>query len=184
MDHDGLIETVRTEQVGRRPERTVYQITGEGRLEPTTLREQAMKPAGFPGPDPLGVALSFAASGVDRGELRAMLGARRGRVAISAEEITTERERLEARGYISGLQASIMRRAQVHLEAELRWHEELDAALAAGTLAEGTTLAGYAAPADNQSPTEDKSCQLSRPVASLAPLRPASARYTRYGGWI
>jgi hypothetical protein len=71
-----LIETVRTEQVGRRPERTVYQVTAE-------------------------------------------------------------RQRLEARGYISGLQAEIMRRGQIHLEAE------------------GSTLGGHAAPADNQPPTED-----------------------------
>ncbi|HEY6791449.1 MAG TPA: PadR family transcriptional regulator [Trebonia sp.] len=155
MEHDGLIETVRTEQVGRRPERTVYQITAEGQLELTTLREQAIKPAGFFGPDPLGVALSFAASGTDRGELRTMLRARRGRLAISVEEITAERERLEAKGYISGLQAAIIRRAQMHLEVELRWHDELDAALDAGTLAEGTTLAGYTTSADNQPLTED-----------------------------
>ena len=43
----------------------------------------------------------------------------------------------------------------MHLEADLRWHDELDAALAAGTLAEGTTLAGYTTSADNQPRTED-----------------------------
>jgi DNA-binding PadR family transcriptional regulator len=155
MQHDGLIETVRTEQVGRRPERTVYQITAEGRLELTMLREQAIKVAVTSSPDPLGVALSFGVSGTDLEELQAMLRARRGRLAISAEEITAERRRLESRGYISGLQAAIMRRGQMHLEAEVRWHDELDAALAAGTLAEGTPLGGYAAPADNQSPAED-----------------------------
>jgi len=155
MEHDGLIETVRTEQVGRRPERTVYQITAEGCLELTTLREQAIKLAGFFGPDPLGVALSFGVNGTPPGELRAMLRARRGRVAVSAEEIATERERLEAKGYISGLQAEIMRRGQLHLEAEVRWHDELDAALAAGLVTEGSTLGGYAAPANNQPPTED-----------------------------
>src|SRR5580692_2616053 len=121
MERDGLIETVRTEQVGRRPERTVYQITGEGYLELATLREHAIKPTGFYGPDPLGVALSFAGESTDPRELRTMLRARRGRVAISAEEISAERERLEANGHIGGLQATVMRRAQMHLEAELRW---------------------------------------------------------------
>ena len=85
-----------------------------------------------------------------------MLRARRGRLAISAEEITAERERLEAKGYISGLQAAIMRRGQMHMEAELRWHDELDAALDAGTLAEGTTLGGYTASADDQTPADDQ----------------------------
>jgi hypothetical protein len=84
-----------------------------------------------------------------------LLRARRGRVAVSAEEITAERQRLEAKGYISGLQAEIMRRGQMHLEAEVRWHDELDAALATGLVTEGSTLGGYAATADNQPPTED-----------------------------
>jgi len=155
MERDGLVERVRTEQVGRRPERTVYQITTEGHLELTTLREQAIRLAGFFGPDPLGVALSFGAGGMDTEELRAMLRARRGRLAVSVEEITAERQRLEARGYIGGLQAEIMRRGQLHLEAEVRWHDELDVALAAGKVAEGTSLGGYAVSADHQPPTED-----------------------------
>jgi len=137
MERDGLVERVRTEQVGRRPERTVYQITGEGHLELTTLRERAIKLTVPSGPDPLGVALSFAASGMDAEELRAMLRARRGRLAVSAEEITAERQRLQAKGYINGLQAEIMRRGQLHLEAEVRWHDEVEAVL------------------DNQPPTED-----------------------------
>jgi len=145
MERDGLIETVRTEQVGRRPERTVYQITGEGQLELATLREQAIKPTGLYGPDPLGVALSFASDATDPQELRTMLRARRGRVAISAEEISAERERLVANGYIGGLQATVMRRAQMHLEAEVRWHDELEAALEAGVIAKATAWADFAA---------------------------------------
>jgi DNA-binding PadR family transcriptional regulator len=130
MERDGLVERVRTEQVGRRPERTVYQITAEGHLELITLREQAIGPAGLVGPDPVGVALSFASFGVDREELRATLQVRRNRLAISAEEIAASRERLVAKGYIGALQAGIMRRGQMHLEAEVRWHDELDKVLA------------------------------------------------------
>src|SRR5262249_53631635 len=77
MERDGLIERVRTEQVGRRPERTVYQITPDGHLELITLREQAVKPGNFLSPDPLGVALSFAGDSVEREELRRTLRARR-----------------------------------------------------------------------------------------------------------
>ncbi len=33
LDGEGLVQVVREEQVGRRPARTVYEITEEGRLE-------------------------------------------------------------------------------------------------------------------------------------------------------
>jgi len=129
MERDGLIERVRTEQVGRRPERTVYQITADGRLELVTLREQAIRPLWSP-PDPMGVALSFAADGMDREELRGTLHARREKLAITAGELRAERERLLAKGYVGVLQAGIIRRAQLFLEAEVRWHDELDEELA------------------------------------------------------
>src|SRR5450432_3009336 len=89
MESEGLVETVRTEQVGRRPARTVYEITRDGQLELQSLRDQAIRPAGF-GADSLGVALSFAADGMDPDELRDILRARRNRLEISAVEIAAE----------------------------------------------------------------------------------------------
>lgn len=129
MEREGLVEQIRTERVGRRPARTVYQITDEGRLELSTLRDQAIRPL-LAGPDPLGVALSFAADGMDRRQLRVLLRARRDRLAISAAEMEAERERLVARGYIDPFTAAIMRRAAMHFDTEGRWHDELDALLA------------------------------------------------------
>jgi DNA-binding PadR family transcriptional regulator len=130
MEGEGLVETVRTEQVGRRPARTVYEITGDGRMELQSLREQAIKPTGF-GPDALGVALTFAAEGMDPAELRETLRARRNRVQITAVELAAELDRLTAKGYLGVFQAAIMRRGVMHYEAEVRWHDELDAELAA-----------------------------------------------------
>ena len=129
MEREGLVEQVRTEQVGRRPARTVYQITADGRLELAALRDQAIRLAEFFGPDPLGVALSFAIDGMDREELRDALCRRRGRLAISAEELAAERERLLAKGYLGVFQAAIMLRGVMHIETEVRWHDELDALL-------------------------------------------------------
>jgi DNA-binding PadR family transcriptional regulator len=129
MEHEGLIEAARTEKVGNRPERTVYAITSEGQLELTTLREQAIKPL-LTGPDPLGVAILFALDGVDREELRRTLRARRDRLAIALGEMTAEREQLIARGHIDLLAAASMRRGLMHIDAEIRWHDELDATLA------------------------------------------------------
>jgi len=129
MEREGLIEAARTEKVGNRPERTVYAITDEGQLELTTLREQAIKPL-LTGPDPLGVAILFALDGVDRGELRRTLRARRDRLVSALAEMTAEREQLIARGHIDMLAAASMRRGLMHIDAEIRWHDELDATLA------------------------------------------------------
>jgi DNA-binding PadR family transcriptional regulator len=125
MEGEGLVEAVRTEQVGRRPARTVYEITVDGRIELQSLREQAIKPIGF-GPDALGVALTFGAEEMDPAELRDTLRARRNRLEISAVELAGELKRLTAKGYLGAYQAAIMRRGVMHLQAEVRWHDELD----------------------------------------------------------
>jgi DNA-binding PadR family transcriptional regulator len=130
MEREGLIEAARTEKVGNRPERTVYAITAEGQLELTTLREQAIRPLGS-GPDPLGVALLFAADGMEPEELRRTLRARREMLAIAVAQVAADREQLIAKGFIDVLAAAVMRRAIMTTEAEIRWHDELDAALAA-----------------------------------------------------
>ncbi len=128
MEREGLVEAARTEKVGNRPERTVYAITAEGQLELTTLREQAIRPLGS-GPDPLGVALLFAADGMDPEELRRTLRARREMLAIAAGQISADREQLMAKGFLDTLSAAVMRRGILTVEAEIAWHDELDAAL-------------------------------------------------------
>jgi len=129
LERAGLVEAVRTEKVGNRPARTVYEITAEGRLELMMLRDNAIRQL-EPGPDPLGVALHFAAHDMDRTELRQMLRVRRDRLAITGAELAAERERLTAKGGHDLLMSAIMRRAAQAIEAEVRWHDELDAELA------------------------------------------------------
>ena len=129
MEAEALVDAVRTEQVGRRPERTVYAITNEGLLELAMLRERAIRVVHF-GPDPLAVAITFAAPGQDREELASWLRARRDVLAITAEQTGAECERLVAKGYLGPLQAQVMRRAQLHAETEVRWHDDLAKTLA------------------------------------------------------
>ena len=136
MEREGLVERVRTEQVGRRPARTVYQITGDGRLELVTLRDRAIRPTET-GPDPLGVALTFAVDDMDREELCEALRNRRNRLAIGAAELTAERERLLAKGHIGLLTAANMRRGVLHMETEVGWLDELGAELARGAWGDG-----------------------------------------------
>jgi DNA-binding PadR family transcriptional regulator len=147
MERDGLVATVRTERVGNRPARTVYEITADGQLELMTLREQAIKPLTH-GADPLGVALTFATDGMDRGELRQMLRARREKLAIGGREIAADLDRLLAKGYLDVLSAAIMRRALLAIDGEIRWHDELDAELAVEAVADGAAAAAADADAD------------------------------------
>jgi len=129
MEGEGLVEAVRTEQVGRRPARTVYAITGEGRLELGMLREQAIKGIHW-WPDPLGVALSFASAGTDREELASWLRSRRETFALIVAQLADDRERMVAKGWLDPFQATVMYRGQLHAEAEVRWHDEFAKVLA------------------------------------------------------
>jgi DNA-binding PadR family transcriptional regulator len=128
MEGEGLVSAVRTEQVGRRPARTVYEITGEGRFELASLRVQAMRSLDYQ-PDPVGVLLTFAFHGGDREETREVLRARRERMAIALQEVTAARERGIAAGYLDPAQAASMRRAELHQLAEITWHDEFDKVL-------------------------------------------------------
>jgi DNA-binding PadR family transcriptional regulator len=128
MEEEGLVEPVRTEQVGRRPARTIYRITGEGQRELHNLREQAVLDLHGP-PDALSVALLFGRVG-DRAELEGLLRARRQTLANVLEGLTARRTRLQAGGHLSPLDVSVFRRGELHMEAELKWHDEFDRVLA------------------------------------------------------
>src|SRR5215471_13741552 len=130
MEGEGLVEAIRTEQVGRRPARTVYAITSEGLLELDMLREQAIRNVHW-WPDPLGVALSFASAGMDREELASLLRSRRETLALTAARLEEDRRRMLARGWLDPFQATVMYRGQLHAESEVRWHGEFAKVLAA-----------------------------------------------------
>jgi DNA-binding PadR family transcriptional regulator len=130
MERDGLVERIRTEQVGRRPERTVYALTDDGRLELLTLRDRAIRLVDTAS-DPFGVAFMFAFADEDRDELRGMLRARRDRLAITGRELADDRRRGLAQGHLNPLEAASMRRGEMHIEAEVRWLDEMDKLFAA-----------------------------------------------------
>ena len=136
LDGEGLIQTVREEQVGRRPARTVYQITEEGRLELILQRDAALDVV-FGSADPLSVVLLFAA-GTDPADLGERLAARRRRVVPQLEATAEERERLTRQGVLAPLDVAAFRRGELRLEAELRWHDEFEGRLAAGPAGEAS----------------------------------------------
>jgi DNA-binding PadR family transcriptional regulator len=124
LEGEELVQAVRTEQVGRRPARTVYEITGEGQLELAIQRDAALEVV-FGSADPVSVVLLFAA-GADADELGDRLAARRRRVAAQLAAMAGERERLTGRGVLPPLAVTAFRRGELRLEAELRWHEEFE----------------------------------------------------------
>jgi DNA-binding PadR family transcriptional regulator len=130
MQGEGLVAEIRTEKVGRRPARTVYDITDLGDLELAMLRERAITTVQG-GPDPLGVALTFAGSGSDLDELATWLQGRRDILAITAHQIAADRDRLVAKGHIGPIEAAVMRRAELTSLAEVSWHDEFAKVLAA-----------------------------------------------------
>ena len=122
MAGEGLVSELRTEQVGP-PARTVYAVTDQGQVELSMLRERAIRDL-RPGPDPIGVALTFSGLGDDPEELASWMAARRDMLAVGLREISADRERLLAKGHITPLVATVMRRSELMIEGELRWHEE------------------------------------------------------------
>jgi DNA-binding PadR family transcriptional regulator len=135
---EGLIEAVRTEQVGRWPARTIFQITDEGRRELAVLREQAVGRI-QEAPDAMAAGLIFAGP-EDPSALGQLLARRRQAVEAELGRLALERERGLRDGYlrpsVSPLQAAAFRRGELRMEAELAWHLECEQILAAHDAAE------------------------------------------------
>ncbi|MEV6210109.1 PadR family transcriptional regulator [Kitasatospora sp. NPDC051914] len=124
MDETGQVESVRTEQVGRRPARTVYRITAQGETELRTLREEAVTEIHH-GTDPFGVALLFTRTD-DLPTLLGLLKRRREALRVLRDGIAAEGEALHSAGAIGPLDAVMFRRRVIQLDAELAWQDDLD----------------------------------------------------------
>src|SRR5579875_2864508 len=96
----------------------------EGERELALLRERAFRSQEV-GPDPLGVALTFAMHGADRQQVTAWLAARRAVYAAVADDLAASRQRLLREGHIDRLAAANMRRGELGCRAEVAWHDEL-----------------------------------------------------------
>ena len=123
LEKEGLIEPLRVEQVGKRPERTVYSITEAGRQEFRRLREQAIGEIHF-GVDPFQVALLFGRT-EDPDELNRLLEKRKQALQALIESIKADCADLVATKRIGPLDEALFRRRVLQLEAELNWHAEL-----------------------------------------------------------
>lgn len=122
LEADGLIELLRSEQVGRRPARTVYRVTDAGREALRSLRAETLSAVVRP-PDAVGVGLLFGGCD-DTDELLAALGHRREIAAATIDALLAKKARFEEAGELNAAGRAVFRRAELCLQAELAWHEE------------------------------------------------------------
>ena len=121
MESEGIVEAVRTEQEGKRPARTVYEITEAGRGELAAHRDEALREARL-GPDPVDLALHFTED-LSEGALRSALEGRRDSLASQLASWRQVRE--SADQYLSEMEKMTFGHTMVRLETELVWHDEL-----------------------------------------------------------
>jgi DNA-binding PadR family transcriptional regulator len=122
MEDEGLVQPVRSEQLGRRPARTIYEITADGRRELVRLRSEAWSSdEGYL--DPVGVALLFGGD-PEPGEQAALMAFRRQLLTAHLESLTAERQRYSSELPMAAI--AVYRRGELRLAAELSWHEELE----------------------------------------------------------
>src|SRR5262245_57709853 len=114
MADEGLIAPIKTEQEGRLPARTIYEITEAGRAELGTHRDEALRPPNLPS-DPVDLALNYLGNLSD-GAVRDFLTDRRR--AYAAQVIEWQHLQEQADPYLDELERMGFRHAVLRLGAE------------------------------------------------------------------
>jgi DNA-binding PadR family transcriptional regulator len=115
-----LVRPLRTEQVGKRPARTVYEITDEGRRELRLLWEEAFTESIAPA----SVDLAITYAGLFPSErVQALLEERR--AALKAEQAMLERLHATAEPYLTEWEKAASRHHRMRVDTEMNWLAEL-----------------------------------------------------------
>jgi len=117
LEAEGLIVTVRTEQPGNLPARTVYAITAEGQRELRALRAEALTEVG-PRPDPVDLALVMSGD-LDADVLRAEVQAIAAAAQAAEVEIVGGDTKVVQRGLADGMYLCTTGVGAVDLRAHL-----------------------------------------------------------------
>jgi DNA-binding PadR family transcriptional regulator len=121
MAAEGLVRPVRSEREGGRPQRTVYEITEEGRHELEIHRAAALRDAAL-APDPIDLAL-VEAQGMSAETVAAALRVRRDSLAHQQQSML--HLRAGADPYLTAVERMIFEHGLRRLRLELDWHDEL-----------------------------------------------------------
>jgi len=123
LANEDLIREVRTEKVGNRPERTVYEITPEGRRSLAAIHDTALRELDRHH-DPFDLALAHARA-VPEEHLEQIIKNRIGALRV---QLDTQRHSAEhADPYVNEAERLVIRHLIERTEAEIRWHSEVAA---------------------------------------------------------
>lgn len=123
LESEDLIASIRNEQEGRRPPRTIYAITDAGRMELAALRDKLLHEVALAS-DPFDIAL-WVSAGRPTQELEAAIERRCASLRELRDRLQSERTRLTEAGYLPEVGQLLFRHGEVRIDAELRWHQEL-----------------------------------------------------------
>ena len=117
---EGLIEPLRTEQPGRRPARTVYELTDEGRRELTVLWEEAFNDQLKP------EAIDLAIYHADLFPIERVIARLEDRrAAAAAEEAMLRRLHVVAEPHLSMWEQAGFDHKLMRLQTEITWLDQL-----------------------------------------------------------
>jgi DNA-binding PadR family transcriptional regulator len=121
LAHEGLVREVRTERVGNRPERTVYEITREGHRALDAVRDQALRELVLRN-DPFDLALSQSRD-LPEETLTQIVANRLAGLRVQESSLRHQAETADI--YLNEAERLVLRHLIERAAAEVRWHEEL-----------------------------------------------------------
>ena len=121
LAHEGLVREVRTERVGNRPERTVYEITREGHRALDAVRDQALRELVLRN-DPFDLALAQSRD-LPEETLTQVVADRLAGLRVQESSLRHRAETADI--YLNEAERMVLRHLVERAAAEVRWHEEL-----------------------------------------------------------
>lgn len=121
LEREGLVATTRTERKGNYPERTVYEITADGRRALETLRDQMLRTVVL-GNDPFDLALAHSGA-VAEETLREIIQARL--LELNGQLTAAESRLSAALPWLSEAERAVCEHQISRLRTEVSWHERL-----------------------------------------------------------
>jgi DNA-binding PadR family transcriptional regulator len=118
---EGLIAATACEREGSYPERTVYEITADGRTALTVLQDLTLRRVVLP-TDPFDLALS-AGDLAEPEQLRTALADRRDTLLAQRTSLLHQAEFADP--YLSVAERKVLEHLRARLDAEIGWHEDV-----------------------------------------------------------
>lgn len=125
MADEGLIASVKTEQQGNLPARTIYEITKAGRAELEVHRDEALRRTKLAN-DPVDLALQYLDDLSPESARQVIVNRRQAYTAALGE---WERLQQQADPHLTDRERLGFRHRILRLEAEIAWHDEVLATL-------------------------------------------------------